>query len=277
MKVKFVTSSLNFDATSFWLFAEPKWCRCRCRFVLRICQKKEACWAVERVYKSPGRRAGVALCECWTSWASLTGSPPAGGHCWTAAAKHLGTSSCSNPVGGGHKNISHCLMDLPDMWIQHQVHRSIDEWIVKLGETTLMGEAAFVKTCGVKHTSSRPSCPPSCLSDETNCPQPRLSNDRDKSCFIVRRRCEGRLRKKAKKKIPEEGSVMLNWFDSCNLLPNRGPLRSHCVAKPSSLLLCCCMRPTESTSPGAKSNISCFSVRKVLKQHRLTGLSYSTG
>lgn len=143
MKVKFVTSSLNFDATSFWFFAEPKWCRRRRRFVLRICQKKkkkkeEACWAVERVYKSPGRRAGVALCECWTSWASLTGSPPAGGHCWTAAAKHLGTSSCSNPVGGGHKDISHCLMDLTDVWIEHQVHRSIEKWIVKLCELKVM-------------------------------------------------------------------------------------------------------------------------------------------
>lgn len=74
------------------------------------------------------------------------------------------------------------------------------------------GEAALVETCGVKHTSSRPSCLPSCPVDDTNCPRPRLSNDRDKSCFIVRRRVDGTSEEESKEKDDEDKGSWC-WID----------------------------------------------------------------
>lgn len=50
------------------------------------------------VCKSPGSRAEAGPCECWMFSEGLTVSA-ADGHCWTAAGKSLGTSSCSSPVG----------------------------------------------------------------------------------------------------------------------------------------------------------------------------------
>lgn len=46
----------------------------------------------------PESRVKVAPCECCKSLAGLTVSPPADGHCWTAAGESRGTSRCSNPI-----------------------------------------------------------------------------------------------------------------------------------------------------------------------------------